>query len=109
MGVCVASPREAETARLKGVGGGEGFQRSQGSRCLPGQEQAPTVPGLVKPLTTPTAPRTLGADTGPTLGPALSGMCRSGGPSQPPLPTPQLVELQPGGGGEGEGPDVSAH
>ena len=24
-----------------------------------------------------------------------------------PLPTPQLVELEPGGGGEGEGPDVS--
>ena len=53
MGVCVASPREAETARLKGVGGGEGFQRYQGSRCLPGQEQAPTVPGLVKPHSCP--------------------------------------------------------
>lgn len=53
MGVCVASPREGETARLKGAGGGEGFQRSQGSRRLPGQKQAPTVPGLVKPAAAP--------------------------------------------------------
>lgn len=53
MGVCVASPREGETARLKGAGWGEGFQRSQGSRRLPGQKQAPTVPGLVKPRSCP--------------------------------------------------------
>ena len=53
MGVCVASPREGGTTRLKGLCRHEGFQRSQGSGHLPGQGQAPTVPGLVKPRSCP--------------------------------------------------------
>ena len=68
MGVCVASPREGETARLKGAGGGEGFQRSQGSRRLPGQKQAPTVPGLVKPAAAPSQGVCPGASPQPPSG-----------------------------------------
>lgn len=41
VGVCVASPREGKTARLKGAGWGEGFQRSQGSRLCQGRNRPP--------------------------------------------------------------------
>lgn len=45
--MCVASPREGKQHGLRERAGGEGFQRSQGSRRLPGQNR-PHCPGPCK-------------------------------------------------------------